>query len=113
MQKQKRHYSHGELNIFEVKALPEDVKKIENKDIYYILANSETTGNHHVLEKNLGIELYEDDKGILWLRNTVPAKVSCVVKERHDTITLDPSIWEIDRAKEWDYAKEEKRNVAD
>lgn len=105
-------YMHGEVTIFEIKELPSGLKKVKNKDNKYILADSETTGNHHCLEKKAGIELYERD-GVLYMRNTVPADVFCVDQARHDTITLKPGVYEIDKAKEYDYLLEETRNVAD
>lgn len=108
----KKTWFHGEVTIFQIESLPSGIKKVENKDDKYILADSETTGNHHCLEKKAGIELYERD-GVLYMKNTVPANVFCVDVKRHDTITLEPGIYEIDKAKEYDYLTEETRNVAD
>lgn len=59
-----------------------------------------------------GVEFYEKD-GILYLKNDVETQVRCLVKERHDNITLEPGIWEIDFQQEYDYLKEEKRRVSD
>jgi hypothetical protein len=101
-------YFHGELNITKCKEVPSGARV--HKD--YKLADSETTGNHHMLEKKEGVALYEKD-GVLYVKNDVPCDVYCVVKERHDNITLEPGIWEVDRAKEFDYLRMEKRNVAD
>lgn len=103
---------HGELTIHLIKELPTGSKKVKSDKDFYILADSENTGNHHVLEKKEGIELYERD-GILYMKSIVPAEISCVIKERHDSIVLQPGIYEIDRAKEFDYLSMEKRNVAD
>ena len=105
-------FYHGEVTIFELDKLPTGLKKLEFKDDVFILADSETTGNHHVLEKNDGIELFERD-GTFFLRNKKEATVKCVIPGRHDAIKLKPGNWEIDKAKEFDYLRDEKRNVAD
>lgn len=107
----KKQYSHGEVTIFEIDKLPKDLNKITAKD-KYILADSETTGNHHCLEAKEGVEVYEKD-GVLFMKNEVPVDVFCVLEARHDTITLEPSIWEIDKAQEYDHLTNEVRNVAD
>lgn len=101
-------FNHGELCIFRGVSVPKDSKK--RKD--YKLADSETTGNHHMLEEKEGVELYEKD-GVIYVKNDVPVDVYCVVKERHDNITLDPGVWEVTPAQEYDYLTQEKRNVAD
>lgn len=102
-------YNHGELCIFKSnKSVPTGAKKVTN----YKLADSETTGNHHMLEAKEGVELYEKD-GVMYIKNNVPTDVYCVVKERHDNITLDPGVWEVTPAQEYDYLTQEKRNVAD
>lgn len=105
---------HGEVILTKVNALPSGLKKAElfNKKSYK-LADSETTGNHHLLEAKYGVELFEDSNGVLWLKNDVPCDVFCAIKERHDNITLEPGIWEIDRAQEYDYLKDMTVKVAD
>lgn len=105
---------HGEVVIVKAKSIPEGLAKAElfNKNSYK-LADSETTGNYHLLEAKEGVELFEDSKGVLWLKNKVPVDVFCAVKDRHDNITLEPGIWEIDRANEHDYFTGMTRNVSD
>jgi hypothetical protein len=108
-----KHYAHGELNFFESNGnVPKGAKVVRAAQGKYIIAESETTGNHHCLKADDGVKLFEKD-GIMYLKNDVPAEVFCVLKERHDEITLDPGIWEIEPAKEYDYYKEAHRNVAD
>lgn len=103
---------HGETLIHTINSLPSGAKKIIVKGDYHIIAPSETSGNHHVIDIKDGVEFYEKD-GVLYLVNEVPTDVRCIVKERHDNITLYPGVWEIDRQKEYDYLTMEKRNVAD
>jgi hypothetical protein len=105
---------HGEVTIHKVNELPTGLKKAKlfnNKS--YKLSDSETKGNHHLLESKEGVELFEDSNGVLWLKNDVPCDVFCAIKERHDNITLEPGIWEIDRAQEHDYLTGMKRDVSD
>lgn len=108
------NYFHGELCITKADKLPESLKPVRlfNKDSYK-LADSEQSGNHHLLESKEGVELFEDSNGVLWLKNDVPCDVFCAVKERHDNITLGPGIWEIDTAQEYDHLTEATRKVAD
>lgn len=108
-----KHYSHGELNFFEsLKSVPRGAKKVVPVEGKYIVANSETTGNHHCVEAKEGVELYEKN-GIMYLKNKVPTKIFCILKERHDDIDLSPGLWEIEPSKEYDYFSDELRNVAD
>ena len=55
---------HGECVINKVFKLPEGLKKANLFDKKsYKLADSETTGNHHLLEAKEGVELFEDSNG--------------------------------------------------
>jgi hypothetical protein len=108
------NYFHGEVCITKVNAIPEGLKKaVKFNKKSYKLADSEQSGNHHLLEAKEGVELFEDSNGVLWLKNEVPCNVFCAIKERHDTITLEPGTWEIDRALEYDHLTDVKRQVAD
>lgn len=116
--KKKRHISHGEVNLFEVDRIPKTAKKIKPSQQQlvgngFIIANSETTGNHHLVKLAPGIEVYEDTDGTIYIRNTNITELSCVDTKRHDAVELPASTWKRKPAKEWDYTKEEKRNVAD
>ena len=107
-------YTHGECIINKVNELPKGLTKANLfKKGCYRIADSEQSGNFHLLEAKDGVELFEDTDGVLWLKNDVPTDVYCAVKERHDNITLEPGIWEIDRAVEFDYLTRMKRQVAD
>lgn len=107
-----KHYSHGEVNIFQIKKLPEGLRQVKCDNDKYIIADSETTGNFHCVEKKESVEMYEKE-GVLYMVNTESVNVFCAHEGRHDSITLEPSIWEIDKAKEYDHLTQETRNVAD
>lgn len=107
-------FTHGEVLLMKADKLPQGLKKVKlfNKESFKI-ADSETTSNFHLLEAKEGVELFEDSNGVLWLKNNVPTDVFCAIKERHDNITLEPGIWEIDKAREFDYMTELTKKVAD
>lgn len=105
-------YLHGEVIVKKIKNLPTGLSIVKSKDKRYIIAPSETSFNHHCIEEKQGVEIYEKD-GILYLKNDVPCKMFCVDESRHDTEVLPAGIWEINRAKEYDYLTEMVRSVAD
>jgi len=110
-----RHYTHGEVNFFETNMLPNNLSKVEVKDSFYIVGESETHGNDHrvaVLDKQK-VEFFEDEKGTLYMRNLTETNVYCPNKDRHDTVTLQPGLWEIDKSMEYDYLEQELRAVVD
>ena len=101
-EQKKRIYLHGECMIAEIDALPEGLKQRDDKDSIMI-AESETIGNEHRIKVKDGVEFFEDAHGILYMRNTVPTEVYCLHEARHDTIELPEGLWQIDKAKEYDY----------
>lgn len=107
-----RYISHGEVNLLELEKLPKGLKKIEVKEDTYKLANSEVTGNHHLV-KTQGVEFYEDKKGTLYMRVLQDTEVSCVDTKRHDTVTLPASVWVRKPALEVDHFTGLSRDVVD
>lgn len=105
-------YFHGECVIRECKQIPKGAKKVKPISGRYIVADSETTGNHHCIEAAHDAEMFKEH-GVFYLRNESPVKMFCVDKSRHDNDVLPAGIWEIDRANEFDYLSEMKRKVAD
>lgn len=112
MKQKKRVYLHGECIIAEISKLPKNLKQREDKESIMV-AESETIGNEHRIKIKDGVEFFEDDKGILYMRNTVPTEVYCLHANRHDTITLPESIWKIDKAVEYDYLTQKTIIVRD
>ena len=101
-EQKKRMYLHGECMIAEIDALPEGLRQRDDKDSIMI-AESETVGNEHRIKVKEGVEFFEDAHGILYMKNTVPTEVYCLHEARHDTIELPEGLWQIDKAKEYDY----------
>jgi hypothetical protein len=102
---------HGECCIISTK-IPAGATPVNVKDKVLILADSETTGNHHVLDMAPGIEVLEKDKK-RFIRNSTPAQVRCIHADRHDAMTIPPGEWELSIAQEFDYFEMAKRNVRD
>ena len=93
---------HGECMVFTSK-LPSDAKKKNrNSNGYMIVADSETTGNHHVVDMPTGVDFYEDDKGTLFMENTVETTIRCLHSDRHDSITLPAGTYEFGSQQEYD-----------
>lgn len=106
-------YFHGEVCVFQTNLKrPLDAKKVKAKGGRYIVANSETTGNHHILEAQDGLEVYEKN-GVLYMSTREDARLSCVLKERHDTEVLPAGDYFIKPAQEYDHLLQSTRAVAD
>lgn len=106
-------YRHGDLLLREVKEIPKDAKLIEQSN-ERILAYGETTGHKHVLavaEKISApqISAYEVD-GQTYLKID---KVSQLTHEEHKPLTIQPSVYMLVTEREYDYFKEEERQVVD
>ena len=112
MKNKKQVYLHGECIIKEIETLPENLTKREDVDSIMI-AESETVGNEHRIKVKEGVEFFEDENGILYMKNIVPTDVYCLHTERHDTIEIPQGIWEIDKAVEYDYLAKMERRVTD
>jgi len=103
---------HGEV-IIRKSELPKDAVQIKpSNNSCHIVADSETTGNHHVVEYCDDTKIYtHEDK--LFMVNTQPTKFKCVVADRHDEVVLEPDVWEFGTQKEYDHITEELINVRD
>lgn len=83
--------------------LPKTAKKKSLGNLpYVIVADSETTGNHHVVDVVDGVDFFEDEKGTLFMENSVETKIRCLHAERHDAITLSPGTYEFGSQQEYD-----------
>jgi hypothetical protein len=108
-------FSHGEVNFFSISKLPKDLRRVEIKDNYYIVGESETHGNDHrvaVLDKD-NIEFFRDKFEKLYLKADVETRVYCPKEDRHDTIIIMPGIYEINKSLEIDPLTKKLREVAD
>jgi hypothetical protein len=111
--KQQQCILHGEAMIFG-SILPEDVTEItpSNKE-YHIIADSETTGNHHVIDAVPGVRFFKSKKGTTYMQNDKKTAVRCVLKDRHSAITIAPGTWEFGIQQEYDHFAQNLRAVRD
>jgi hypothetical protein len=103
---------HGECIIFESK-IPQDASLEEQDKSFVIIANSEVTGNHHVIDRpSNAVQFFTKDKK-RYMRNSQPTNVRCVIADRHTSIPIPAGDWEIGIQQEYDYIAQVKRNVQD
>lgn len=104
---------HGEAMIMKG-VLPKTAVKIKPSHVgYHVIADSETTGNHHVVDHNEMVSFYMDADGTMYMVNEEPTQVRCLHPNRHDSIPLEAGCWEFGLQKEYDHFAEELRNVRD
>lgn len=105
---------HGELVIVEgLVGERTGVELTEAKDIK--LADSEVTGNDHMLEFVDGLTVWRDeDADKFFVRSEKPTKIYCKIKDRHDDLLLKEGVdYTIFPAREYDHLSEAVRNVRD
>jgi hypothetical protein len=102
---------HGECIVFR-SSLPKNATPTKVEGSYKIVADSEVTGNHHVVDAPNGVNFYEAN-GVTFMKNEVPTQIRCVIAERHSSIELEPGVWEFGTQKEYDYIAGELVNVRD
>lgn len=101
---------HGECMIFR-SLLPDGAVK-KNVGSVLKIADSETTGNDHVVDIGPNDKVYEYG-GVVFLENKDPTQVRCLHQARHDSVELDPGVWEFGIQQEYDYFTESLRKVRD
>lgn len=117
--KDKQVILHGEAMIFPVNEIPTDAVQIApTQPDYHIIADSETTGNHHVVstlrhkKKSDKVRFFKK-KDIVYMQNDEPTEVSCVHADRHSPITIPPGTYEFGTQQEYDHFEQNLRNVRD
>ena len=104
---------HGEAMIVPAPALPEGAVKIEpSNNSYQVIADSETTGNHHVVDSGEGVFFFQKGDS-LFMQNSEPTRVRCLHENRHSTIEIPPGTWEFGSQQEYDHLEQEMRKVRD
>jgi hypothetical protein len=104
---------HGEAMIFG-STLPDDVTEITPSDKgYHIIADSETTGNHHVVDAVPGVRFFKNKAGTTYMQNEKKTAVRCVLKDRHSPITIAPGTWEFGIQQEYDHFAQNLQAVRD
>ncbi len=109
---------HGECIISQCPGIPADAvrEKHSAKEPYIIIAKSEVTGNHHVIDNKPDLEFFTvgtGEKAKRYLNSPTGATVRCVVADRHTAVEIPPGTHLIGYQQEYDYITESKRNVRD
>lgn len=107
---------HGEAMIFPVSEIPANAEACEMKFAQgsAIIADSETTGNHHVLDMppTANVKFFRSGER-LFFRCEGNTQVRCVHPDRHNAIAIPPGTYEVDRQKEYDHFAQNLMNVRD
>lgn len=102
---------HGEAMVF-ASSIPSDATPIQVDGPYLVIADSETTGNHHVIDAVPGVSFLEH-QGRRFMRASVPTKVRCLHKQRHDDVVISPGDYEFGTQQEYDPFTANMRAVRD
>lgn len=104
---------HGEVKVT-VSRIPADATRIEklSNEKFHIVAPSETTGNHHVIDVTPSIQFYEKD-GKTYMKTDEDTQIRCVIAERHDAEILPSGCYEITSQQEYDPFEARLKNVRD
>tara|TARA_R110000765_G_scaffold28525_6_gene68721 strand:- start:1577 stop:1918 length:342 start_codon:yes stop_codon:yes gene_type:complete len=113
MKNKPKLFLHGECKVIERECLPEGVKVHEVEGEHLIVADSETTGNHHVVETGEGVTFFHGEGNTLFMVNTEPTLIKCVHADRHDNVPIPAGTWEFGTQMEYDYFADELRSVRD
>lgn len=105
---------HGEC-IVTPSSIPNDAtpKQPRAGSDFMIVADSEVTGNHHVVDLFEGVQFFETPAGNLFMKNSVPTKIRCVKADRHTEIDIPVGEYAFTYQQEYDYFAEALRNVRD
>lgn len=104
---------HGECTIMHGN-IPKNATPLvlEKGQKQYIIADSETTGNHHVLDLPPKAKMYTLENRV-FLSTPVPVTVHCVMTERHDSIELAAGDYEFGTQMEYDPFEARLKKVQD
>lgn len=91
--------------------MPENVKPRPMRDGRWVAAYGEVTGHAHTLNPDT-CELYEDEKGTMWLR-VKEGTTAALTHEEHDTQTFAPGLYTVTPQREYDAARDGERRVID
>lgn len=102
-------YRHGDVDIKQVNELPKGLKKIKGTT----LALGEVTGHHHTLIKereSQSILVFESAEGIKYFQVSEPTQLT---HQEHDTLVIEPGVYEVKIEQEFDPFADEIRKVQD
>ena len=101
----------GDVVFHAVGALPTIKTRKKAKGGLVTFALGEATGHHHSAVATPGLNLYEDDFGVLWC--SVPEDGVTVKHQEHKPVTLKEGNYRIGIVQEVDHLADEVRQVRD
>lgn len=105
---------HGEVRIVRHENIEISGQKIEAKEDI-ILADSESTGNHHMLQVIDGVHVWKDELADkFFVQPEKPTKIYCKLDNRHTDYELKEGYtYEIYKAREYDHITKIQRKIID
>ena len=109
---------HRLLNESDETSIPDSAKKVapdeKTSRPRHLLAEGEATGHAHAVYDLDTCEMYEDDKGTLYMRVKGDTDTPCVVEhEEHKPVVLEPGDYRIGIVQEYDPFADAVRRVQD
>lgn len=110
---------HGEVRFVQTE-IPDDA--VEDTSIFrrepatggFVVADSETTGNHHLVMPNKALKFFTTpDRKRRFMRCGSPTQVRCVLTERHDEITLPVGDYDVAPQEGFNYMTMTREAVRD
>jgi hypothetical protein len=104
-----KQFYQGDVCIIKLDKLPAAAKKQSRPQDRVVLEYGEVTGHAHAIKDIDKCDMYlEGNRRFLEVCFTVP-----LTHEEHDTITLEPGIYEIKRQRQWSALEQVSARVAD
>ncbi len=111
--KEQKVILHGEAMVSSIDKIPATAVRVSISEKKLIIAPSETTGNHHVVDTD-NCEFWKDEStGTMYMNAPQGSSVSCVLTERHSPIDIPAGVYEFGSQQEYDYLNQHLRKVAD
>jgi len=104
-----KQFYQGDVAIIKINKLPTGAKKQEKPKDRLVLEYGEVTGHAHAIKDIHKCDMYlEGTRRFLEVCFTVP-----LTHEEHDTIALEPGVYEIKRQRQWSVLEQMSQRVAD
>ena len=95
-----QYCAQGDLNIFAVDAIPDELSELKPINGEHVLAHSET-GHHHVIDGNT-VRVFKQDDFVSYLEVKKPATVRHLrAFDTHAPISLPPGKYRVTRQREY------------
>ena len=105
----KQQYYQGDVCLIKLEAIPSDAKKQGKPQDRLVLEYGEVTGHAHAIKDIDKCDMYlEGARRFLEVCYAVP-----LTHEEHDTIILEPGIYEIKRQRQFSVLEQMSQRVAD